>query len=136
MCGYFQEINFGGKMKINLITLHTSEMLKSINFYQDLLKMKIVQELKPNENMRLVFLKGEGDVLVELIEDKTITILDSVSSNVSMGLFIDSMDEIMELLKDRKIPIKRGPITVPSGNKLLFIEDPNEIEVEFIEGNI
>ena len=123
-------------MKINLITLHTSELLKSIKFYEEILNMKIVKEIRPNENMRLIFLKGDGDILLELIEDKALTVLDSVSSNVSIGLFIDDMEKILEILRDRKIQIKRGPITVPSGNKLLFIEDPNGVEVEFIEGRI
>jgi len=126
----------GGKMKINLITLHTSEMLKSIYFYEDILKMKIVNELRPDENMRLVFLKGAGDVLIELIEDKTITILDSVSSNISIGLFIEDMNGIIQMLEEKKVKIKSGPITVSNGNKLLFIEDPNGVKVEFIEGKI
>jgi len=123
-------------MKISLITLHTSEMLESIKFYEEILNMKMVKELKPNENMRLVFLKGEGDVLIELIEDKALTVLDSVNSNISMGLFIEDMNGIIQILEEKKVKIKRGPITVPNGNKLLFIEDPNGVEVEFIEGKI
>ena len=123
-------------MKITLFTIHATEMQRSIEFYKSILKMKVVRELKPNEDMRLMFLQGEGEVMVELIENKSIIKLDKVSSNVSIGLFIEDMDEIIELLKSHKIRIKHGPITVPNDNKLLFIEDPNGVEIEFIEGSI
>ena len=123
-------------MKITLFTIRVTEMQKSIEFYESILKMKIVRKLNPNENMQLIFLRGEGEVMVELIENRSIVKLDKVSSNVSIGLFIDDMDKILELLKSQKILIKRGPITVPNGNRLLFIEDPNGVEIEFIEGRI
>lgn len=121
-------------MKIKLITIHTSELKKSIEFYQNILKLKIVNEIKSGEDGRLVFLKGEGEVMLELIEERAIVRLDKVSSGVSIGIFIENMDVVLEHLKSNKIKIKRGPISVPSGNKLLFIEDPNGVEVEFIEG--
>ena len=123
-------------MKITLFTIRVTEMQKSIEFYESILKMKIVRKLNPNENRQLIFLRGEGEVMVELIENRSIVKLDKVSSNVSIGLFIDDMDKILELLKSQKILIKRGPITVPNGNRLLFIEDPNGVEIEFIEGRI
>ncbi|MCF7794128.1 MAG: VOC family protein [Candidatus Cloacimonetes bacterium] len=120
-------------MKVTLITIHVSEMQESLKFYQNILGMEIINEIHPNENMRIVFLKGEGEVKIELIEDKSITQLDKFSSPVSMGIFIDDMNEILQMLKEKKVPVKRGPISVPSGSKLLFIEDPNGVEVEFIE---
>ncbi len=123
-------------MQISLFTIHVIDLEKSIQFYQDVLKMKIFKVMEPNEQYKLVFLRGEGEVIVELIEEKNLVQLDKVSSGVSIGIFVENMDDILEHLKSNKIKIKRGPISVPSGNKLLFIEDPNGVEVEFIEGKI
>ena len=123
-------------MKITLFTIHVQDMAKSIEFYENILHMKIVKDMRPEEGFRLVFLKGDGEVMVELIEDNSITILDKVKSSVSMGIFVDSMNDILNLLKANKIPVKRGPIEVPNGNKLLFVSDPNGVEVEFIEGRL
>lgn len=123
-------------MKITLFTIHVSDMENSIEFYINVLGMKIIKEMHPNENLKIVFLKGKGEVMLELIEEKSLSQLDKFSSPVSIGIFIDDMDEILQMLKEKKVPIKRGPISLPSGSKLLFIEDPNGVEVEFIEGKV
>lgn len=123
-------------MKITLFTIHVQDMAKSIDFYEKILGMKIIREMQPQKGFRLVFLQDEGEVMVELIEDKSITFLDTVTSNVSMGIFIDDMETMLAFLKKQKISIKRGPVSVPNGNKLLFIRDPNGVEIEFIQGRI
>ena len=123
-------------MKLTLFTIHVKDLEESIEFYKTILNMKIIKEMQPREGFKLVFLKSEGEVIVELIEEKAITILDVVTSNVSIGIFIDNMDAILALLKEHKIAVKRGPIAIPNGNKLLFVSDPNGVEVEFIEGGI
>ena len=123
-------------MKITLFTIHVQDMAKSIEFYENILHMKIVKDMRPQKGFRLVFLKGEGEAMVELIEDNSITILDKVKSSVSMGIFVESMNDILNLLKANKVPVNRGPIEVPNGNKLLFVSDPNGVEVEFIEGRL
>ena len=123
-------------MKITLVTIHVQDMAESIGFYEKILKMKIIREMQPRVGFKLVFLKGEGEVTVELIEDKAITILGKVTSNVSIGIYIDNMEAMLVFLKEQKIALKRGPIEVPGGTKLLFISDPNGVEVEFIEEKI
>jgi lactoylglutathione lyase len=121
-------------MKITLFTIHVQDMASSLAFYKEFLNMKIIREMSPRDDLRLVFLKGEGEVEVELIEDKAITTLDAVKSNVSIGIYVDNLEAIVALIKEKKIRVKRGPISIPSGEKLLFINDPNGIEIEFIEG--
>ncbi|MCF8219588.1 MAG: VOC family protein [Bacteroidales bacterium] len=38
------------------------------------------------------------------------------------------------MLKEKNIEIIKGPVKVPSGARFVFIEDPNGVEIEFIEG--
>nr|HPR18697.1 VOC family protein [Candidatus Cloacimonadota bacterium] len=81
----------------------------------------------------IVFLQGEGEVRLELIEDKTITILDRIGSNVSIGIYVENIETTKAFLLKKKVAPMRGPLTMPNGTKLLFISDPNGVEIEFIQ---
>jgi len=120
-------------MKITLFTIRVTNLEESLKFYQEILGMKVVNEIKPNENLHIVFLQGEGEVQLELIEDKTITILDRIGSIVSIGIYVESIETMAAFLREKKVPLKRGPLTMPNGTKLLFISDPNGVEIEFIQ---
>jgi lactoylglutathione lyase len=123
-------------MKLSLVTMHTSKMEESLQFYQQILSMKIVNEIKPSENMRIVFLKGIADTMIELIEDEKLTVFDKVSAGLAIGFEVENLDEILEIINQHGIKIGRGPVKVSNEHRLLFIEDPNGVVIEFIEGHI
>nr|HPR18921.1 VOC family protein [Candidatus Cloacimonadota bacterium] len=43
-------------MKITLFTIRVTNLEESLKFYQEILGMKVVNEIKPNENLHIVFL--------------------------------------------------------------------------------
>ncbi len=120
-------------MRINLFTIHVSDMLKSIGFYKKVFGMEVVRELRPNENLHLVFMKNEGEITVELVDDGAHGERGSGTSNVAMGVFVEDMEEVVGLLKANKVPIKNGPFETHNGTKLLFVEDPDGVVIEFIQ---
>ena len=50
-----------------------------------------------------------------------------------MGIYVKDMTKVLKLLKEENIPIKSGPTVVLGGTKLVFIEDHDGVEIEFIE---
>jgi lactoylglutathione lyase len=120
-------------MKISLFTIHVSDMAKSIGFYKKVFGMEIARELRPNENLHLVFLKNEGEITVELVDDGAHSEREGCRSNVAMGVFVENMEKVVGLLKENKVSIKNGPFETPNGTKLLFVEDPDGVVIEFVQ---
>ena len=120
-------------MNISLFTIHVKDMQKSIDFYQNIFKIDIIRDFKPNENMRLVFLKGKEGATIELVEDSSHMPQSSAESNVAMGVFVEDINTVLDILRDNNAKIKDGPFETPNGTKLLFVEDPDGVVIEFIQ---
>lgn len=124
------------KMKVGFITITVNDMEESLRFYQNIIKLKELDRFSPEPGVEIVFMQDEDKNLVELIEYKDVKQkeLKSLTSRVSLGVVVESIEQIMEMLKDNKIEIVRGPVQTPAGVKFVFIEDPNGVEIEFIQG--
>ena len=110
-------------MNIKFVTITVKNLKESIKFYEDVLNLKIAREFSPMEGTNIAFLKGESSAMLELIEYENKSIKDEVShSKVSIGF------------EEKNIKIIRGPINTPGGERFIFIEDPNGVEIEMIEG--
>ena len=120
-------------MNISLFTIHVKDIQKSIDFYRNIFKMEIIRDFKPNENMRLVFLKGEGGTSIELVEDSSHMPKVSMDPNVAMGVFVEDINAVVDIMRNNDVKIKNGPFETPNGTKLLFAEDPDGVVLEFIE---
>ncbi len=57
------------------------------------------------------------------------------SERLSIGFEVKSLDEAMELFKNKNIPIKRGPISPLPSYRFFFIDDPNGIEIQIVQDN-
>jgi lactoylglutathione lyase len=55
------------------------------------------------------------------------------SSSQSIGLKVDSLDDIMALLKDNNIPIARGPVSPGPTTRFCYVNDPDGVIVQFLE---
>ncbi len=95
--------------------------------------MDKMKEFSPRTNTTIVFLKGEADCIIELIEDKETSFEENTNSNFSIGFTVEDMDKTINNLKNNNIKIVRGPIEVSGNTKLAFIKDPNGIDIEFVE---
>lgn len=120
-------------MNIKFVTVTVKNLKESIKFYEDILKLEIVREFSPMEGTNIVFLKGESSVMLELIEYENKSIAGS-NSKVSIGFEVLDLDNKIKELEEKDIKIIRGPIKTAGGEKFIFIEDPNGVEIEIIEG--
>lgn len=120
------------KMIIKLITIHVSDMEKSLKFYEGYLSLKVVDKVSiPGQDM--VFLIDEEGSTIELIKnDENKTVRDE-QGRVSFAMEVDDIHDTIERFKEKEIEIVLEPYSVPSGKVLAFVKDPDGIVVEFIE---
>lgn len=57
-------------MKVKYATIAVDNMEDSIKFYTEVMGFKIDNKITPYPGMKIVFLKDEGDAMIELIENQ------------------------------------------------------------------
>jgi len=119
-------------MQIQLTTIHVDDLEESKDFYQNILELEEVKRLSPRPGVEISFLSDQAGGTIELIAgDKEVS---NSSSSVSIGFKVANMTELVQDLEEQGVDLLRGPIETGNGTKLAFIEDPNGVEVEFVEG--
>ncbi len=81
--------------------------------------------------MEIVFL-GEGETKVELIADENNKTIE-VGKDISWGFETESVDKMIELLKDKGIAIHEGPYQPNPHTRFFYILDPNGLKIQFVE---
>ncbi len=122
-------------MNIKFITIAVKDLEKSLKFYKEILNFTEVKRFSPMDGINIVFLKDKNSGLIELIENHNKPSEENdANTKVSIGLGVSDMERELNELKSKGIEPIRGPIEVPSGEKFVFIEDPDGVEIELIEG--
>jgi len=111
------------------------DLEESVEFYTDILGLKEVRRFSPYEGMTIVFLKGESDGMIELIEgvEKSEPEMKGRKGLFLVGLEVSDMDKTAKELQEKGIKFVRGPIDTPGGTKIAFLKDPNDVEIELIQ---
>jgi lactoylglutathione lyase len=123
-------------MNYGFVTVKVRSMEDSLKFYTEFLGLSVILEFPAGPGVKIAVLQDDKGNKIELIENAHEKINEGVKgvSLVSIGFHVDSVDKIHELVKEKGIKITRGPIQTPSGQKFIYVEDPNGAEIEFIEG--
>ena len=118
-------------MKFCWTTISVKDMNESLKFYKDVAGLPVSRRMKPGPDMEIVFL-GSGDTMVELIYDAKAGNV-SFGKDISMGFEVESIDKIIEFLKNKNIPIESGPFQPNPNIKFLYVLDPNGMRIQFVE---
>jgi len=115
------------------VTIHTRDIKKSLHFYQEIIGLKINRRFKPDNDSEIVFL-GAGETQIELIYNAKAhnTV---IGEGISLGFEVDSIDQIKEVLKRNNIPIHSGPFQPNPSIKFIYVLDPNQIKIQFVENS-
>ena len=113
-------------MKIKYSTMIVENMEKSTHFYTEKLGFKIDSEYNLPQ-ARITLLQGEGDTMIELIEDKTNKV-----GLYSIGIDVEDMDKEVEKLKNKGIKFVMEPVEISVGFMALF-KDPNGVNIVLIQ---
>ncbi|MDI9493533.1 MAG: VOC family protein [Bacillota bacterium] len=117
-------------MKFLWCTINVKDMEESIRFYEEVVGLKVVNRFSAGPT-EIAFL-GEGETKVELIHDGS----DKWQGNktgISLGFEAESLDGMMELVKEKGIEITGGPFQPGPDFRFFFIKDPNGVTIQFGE---
>ncbi|MDW2796068.1 VOC family protein [Clostridium boliviensis] len=117
-------------MKFCWTTLHVKSLEESIRFYHEIIGLNIIKQFETGPDMKIAMLGEQGNALIELIEQKGISL---ESRGISIGFEVASIDEAMEQLKKNHIGIKSGPFLPVPSTTFFFVEDPDGMEVQIVQ---
>lgn len=116
-------------MKILWTTVSINDMDETIRFYEQVLQVKNIRRFQAGPGREIAML-GEGEAKLEVICDRNKTA--EKIHGVSMGYPVDDLDEKLAALQ--KMGYEPGPVISPHpGLRFAFLEDPNGINVQFVE---
>ena len=114
-------------MKIAHITINTTKLDESVRFYQNVLGLEIVGDLRQGGGMSIVFLSSAAEeASIELIENEDEPYS---GTGLSIGFHTDGVDAAYERVQ--KIGLRPSPMISPKpGVKFFFIEDSNGVKIQ------
>ena len=111
-------------------TLMVKDMEASLKFYSEIIGLEIAARFSAAPGTELAFL-GTGDTQIELVFNAESTNA-VVGDAVSFGFDVPSLDEALQMVKEKNIPIHSGPFTHPTV-KFFFVQDPNGLKIQLKE---
>jgi len=107
------------------------DMEESLQFYQELVGLNVNKRFEAGPGMEIAFL-GKGETQVELICNKEVKEI-NIGQSISLGFEVNSLDEMIEIVKDRGIEVHSGPFQPNPNVRFFYILDPNGLKVQFVE---
>ena len=119
-------------MKMIHITIWTSDMEKSLKFYQEVVGLTIYEDLRavtPADH-QVVFLAGdEESTKIELIGGSQ---NHYTGSGLSMGFRVDNINAMFEKMKT--LGVNATDIEKPNpAVQCFFVTDPNGVTIQFVQ---
>lgn len=118
-------------MKFCWTTIKVKNMDESLNFYQEIVGLKLDRKFSAGPGAEIAFL-GDGETKLELMYNEADRETD-FGKDISLGFEVKSLDEMMSLVKEKGIAILGGPIQPNPHVKFFFVADPNGLKVQFVE---
>jgi lactoylglutathione lyase len=118
-------------MKFCWSTLKVKNLEESLKFYQEIVGLNISTRFNAGPGREIVFL-GDGETKVELICDEALKEI-SYGDSISLGFQVRSVDEMMNIVKEKGIAIHSGPFQPNPHTKFFYVLDPNGLKIQFVE---
>jgi lactoylglutathione lyase len=118
-------------MKFISNTIIVKDLDESIKFYEEILGLPLVQRQSAGPGMDVAFL-GEGDTKIELVCCAALPVPGNIEG-ISLTFQVDSLDESVKCLEDKKVAIHTGPMQPDPHVKFLAFRDPSGVNVQFVE---
>jgi lactoylglutathione lyase len=117
-------------MKFCWTTLMVNNMEESLKFYKEIVGLRENRRFQAGPGTDIAFL-GEDETQVELIcnEGKKV----NHSQDISLGFNVDSLEKMMEFVKEKGVDIHSGPFQPNPHVKFFYVLDPNGLKIQFVE---
>ena len=121
-------------MKFLWTSIHVKNLEESIAFYTDLVGLHVTNRFPAGPDMEIAFLGNgtDNETLVEFLADSNTSNV-TYGDDISIGFAVDSVDTMLDTVKQKNIPVHAGPIETPSGSRFFTIKDPNGLTVQFFQ---
>ncbi len=128
-------------MKVDHFAFRVFDLDNSIKFYQDTLDLKLLSKTVDEEHLEaFAFLELEGGnlELLQLLNENIKPIqYEKLEVNQPycphLAIKCENLDELVLDLKVKKVEIVKGPLEIPGMVKWLYITDPDNNIIEFVE---
>jgi lactoylglutathione lyase len=116
-------------MRIKYNTFIVKDMDESLKFYTEVMGFGVDSEHNPHPGAKIVLLKGDGETMIELIQNN-----ENEPGLFCIGMDVEDLDATLEELKSKGAKVTMEPIPITVGF-LAFIEDPNGAKIALIQHN-
>jgi len=106
-------------------------MEESLKFYQDIVGLKLERRFEAGPGVEIAFL-GDGETKIELKREEAKKNV-NYGEDISLGFEVDSVDDMMALVKEKGIAVHSGPFQPNPHVKFFFVLDPNGLRIQFVE---
>lgn len=120
-------------MKLAFVTIETMDLSRSIDFYTEMLGFTCIKREQTSETVELAFLKDEAGAIIELICRRGTP--EKPQGPASLTFYVDNLETTHAQLKQKDVAPITGPLTLSGGLRLLLAQDPNGVELGFLESS-
>jgi len=126
-------------MKIDHFAFLVKDINRAIEFYQDILGLKLMfhdRNEEYGEEFAFLELEGGNLELLQKIPPSTANINSDPEERANcphLALVSNDLDALVEKLKKRNIPLVKGPLNIPGKAKWLYFADLDGNIIEFVE---
>ena len=129
------------KKVVDHFAFRVSDLDKSIKFYQEILGLKLLSKNIDDEHHEaFAFLELDGGnlELLQLLDENNQPLYLAIPEVKQpfcphLALKCDNLDKFISELKDKKVEIIKGALEIPGMVKWLYIADPDNNVIEFVE---
>ena len=102
-------------MKFLWTTINVKNLDESIAFYSSLLGLKVLRRFPAGPGMEIAFMGNgfDNETTVELMADSKKSGI-NFSECISIGFAVDSVDAMLETVKNKNIPVHGGTVETPA----------------------
>jgi len=118
-------------MKFSWCTIVVKDLNESIKFYEEIVGLKLNRRFNAGPGKEIAFMET-GGTEVELIEDEDNKNV-NIGKGISLGFEVESLDKMMEFIKEKSIEVESGPIQPNPNVKFFYVLDPNGVRIQFVE---
>ncbi len=118
-------------MKICWATIRVADMDASLKFYHEVLGLPVdMRHQGPGADIVML---GESDQpKIELLKTPNQP-QTNAGTTLSIGFEVDSLDNTLQMLKDKGVAIASDPVSPNPFTSFFFVNDPDGVSVQFVE---
>jgi len=118
-------------MRMCWCTVLVKDLEKSLEFYGNVLGLRVQRRYKTPEDLEIAFLSDGAMSEVELIHNPHVPSYEG--RGISLGFVVESLSKEIERFGELGIEIIKGPVEVGGGVNFFHVLDPDGLEVQLVE---